>query len=143
MIFCASVKDMNSTENPKHEHLKEYMLPRVPLNERTWMRCMYAVGINGLELDFVPNKVKIKLICHIAVQQNGMALAFVPVDIRNKSICKKALLQNKEAIEYVPTHIIDEIVDDDWKMIEYIPTRFQNHILLLKYVKKLLRIPMD
>lgn len=134
---------INSKKNPEHINLKEYILPNIPLEERRWMLCMHAVGLNGLELDFVPNMVKLKLICHIAVEQNGLALAFVPVDIRNKSICKKALIQNKEAIEYVPAQIIDELIYDDWKILKHIPATRQHHDILLKCVKKMLNIPND
>lgn len=134
---------ITSRKDPKHAHLEKYILLNAQPCERTWLWCFYAVSINGLELDFVPDKVKIKLICSAAVGQNGMALAFVPIDKRDKYICKKALMQNKEAAEYVPTHILNELIDENWKMLEYVPTRFQNHTLLLNCVKKLLNVPID
>lgn len=77
--------------------------------------CMAAVKSHGIELEFVPEKLRTKELSFEAVISNGgaLALSFVPEHFKTKDFYLEAIKQNPPVILEIPT---DQTTEEMWKI---------------------------
>lgn len=61
------------------------------------------VAKDGLELRWLPSRLKTPELCKIAVSQNGLAIEYVPAELKSVELALIAVSKKPMAIQYIPS----------------------------------------
>lgn len=118
--FCDALTDIPSkylTDRVVNQAIDTYLkaLSRLPMEERTFDRCVRSVSKWGKSLNAVPEDMRSMFVetkdgkrklYEIALDVDGMALGAVPDDELTSEVCISVLKKNPLAIKYVPVRFI-------------------------------------
>jgi hypothetical protein len=90
----------------KNKEKEKWLLKNVPKSERTAKICLEYVTRKGINLDYVPLKLRTKELClSVLLNGDGGALQAVPEKLRTLDLCLLAVHFAGWALEYVPEHL--------------------------------------
>lgn len=103
------------TDEQLYESFKYSCTFRYIPNERKDKKmCLFAVEVDGLNLEYVPKNLKNYEICLLAVRGRSGALKYVPNEFKTDELCSLALEKNTEklyhhhAINFVPKELLNK-----------------------------------
>ena len=117
----------------------------VPNPFRSVEICGLAVSQNGFAIKYVPTGKFYPDMCELAIQQNSLAIRHVSIGHLGNTIytelCRDAIIHNKNVATYIPTWVLENIVDNDMEMLNFIPEDLRSTRMLETYTRKMLNIP--
>ena len=112
------------------------LLRGVPARLCTIELCSAVVKQNGLALRNVPRRMKTEELCQLAMAQNPCAIVYAPIEYWNESIFQAAVLIDCSICSKAPKEYLDhlhweEMISNNWRILEYAPKCFYKIDLLL------------